>query len=79
MVKLNILSNVNGFWEIVNDCLGPVNLIYADGHKEDMNNQYRIQRRLTQEYQNNKNFLQLSLEIPIPKDYMRVVTYSLGN
>ena len=60
-------------------CSGAVNLLYPDGRKEDMNKQYGLQNQLLQKHRENKNHLQLSLDIPDSKDYMSVISYYVGN
>jgi len=78
VIKLNILKNMNGFLQAVNECDGPINLLGPDGRKENINQQYGIQNELLQKYIENKNYLQLSLDIPTPKDYMKIVFFAIG-
>jgi len=78
MIRLNILKNMDGFLQAVNECDGPVNLLGPDGRKENMNQQYGIQNELLQKYKENKNYLRLSLDIPTTKDYMKIVFFSIG-
>ena len=78
MVMLNIW-NMKNFLQKVNMCSGAVNLLYPDGRKEDMNKQYGLQNQLLQKHRENKNHLQLSLDIPDSKDYMSVISYYGGN
>ena len=67
------------FFRTVNMCGGAVNLLSPDGRKENINKQYGVQKELLQKYSENNNFLQLSLEIPDPKDYMSIVFYYAGD
>ena len=67
MVMLNIW-NMKNCLQRVNMCSGAVNLLYPDGRKEDMNKQYGLQNQLLQKHRENKNHLQLSLDIPDSKD-----------
>ena len=78
MLMLNIW-NMKNFLQKVNMCSGAVNLLYPDGRKEDMNKQYGLQNQLLQKHRENKNHLQLSLDIPDSKDYMSVISYYVGN
>ena len=38
-----------------------------------------IQEELLQQHRENKNYLQLSLSVTNPKDYMRIVSYYAGD
>lgn len=78
MIKLNIL-NMKNFLQTVNACNSAVNLLYPDGRKENICRQYNLQNELLQQYRENKNCLQLSLEIPNPKDYISIVSYYAGD
>lgn len=78
MIKLNILKNMEGFLQTVNECCGAVNLLHPDGRKEDINKQYGIQEELLQKYMENESSLCLALDIPTSKDYMSIVTFSVG-
>lgn len=78
MVRLNI-QNMKGFLETVNACEGKVNLILGDGRKRNINKRYSVQKELQRKYKENKNYLPLSLEVPTPGDYMRIVCFSIGN
>ena len=78
VIKLNIL-NMKEFFQTVNTCNGAVNLLYPDGKKENINRQYELQKELLHKYRENKNHLQLSLDIPDPKDYMSIVYYYAGD
>ena len=77
MIKLNIL-NMKEFFQTVNTCGGAVNMLSSDGRKENINKQYGVQKELLLKYRENKNCLQLSLEVPDPKDYMSIVYYYVG-
>ncbi len=79
MIKLNILKNLEGFLQTVNECSGVVNLLHPGGGKENINKQYGIQNQLLQKYRENDDYLQLSLNIPTPKDYMRIVYFAIGD
>lgn len=78
MVKFNIL-NMESFLQMVNACRGMVNLLYADGRKENINGQYEAQGRLLERFRENGNFLRIVLDIPDAGDYMNLVTYYIGN
>ncbi len=78
MVKLNIL-NMKNFLDTVNTCSGKVNMLCPDGKKQNINGEEKVQSRLQRQYFQNKNSLQLVLEIPNPTDYMRIVSYYAGD
>ena len=78
MVKLNIL-NMKNFLDMVNACSGKVNMLCPDGKKQNINGEESVQSRLQRQYFQNKNSLQLVLEIPNPTDYMRIVSYYAGD
>lgn len=78
MIKLNIL-NMENFLEIVNTCSGRVDLLEADGSRKDINKQYGIQNELQRQYRENENHLKMTLDIPVPKDYLSIVCYYAGD
>ncbi len=78
MIKLNII-NMDNFLQTVDECEGAVNLLHPDGRKENINKQYGTQSELVEKYRENKNYLQLSLDIPTPRDYMSIVFFSIGD
>ncbi len=78
MIKLNIFD-MEGFLQAVNGCSGAVKLLHPDGRKETINHQYGMQNELLQRYRENENYLRLSLDIPTPKDYLRIVFFAIGD
>ena len=78
IVKLNIF-NINNFFETVNECRGAINLLHQNKKRENINKQYSIQNELLKKHKNNKNFLELSLEIANLKDYMNIVLFTIGD
>ena len=78
MIKLNIFD-MKRFLAAVNECNGAVNLLHPDGRKENINKQYGIQNELLQKHHSNKNSLKLSLDIPILKDYLHIVYFTIGD
>ncbi len=78
VMKLTIL-NLNNFLETVNACTGKVNMLCQDGKRVDINKEEAVQDGLRRQYQQNKNCLQVVLEIPNPKDYMSIVSYYAGD
>lgn len=78
MIKLNIL-NMKKFLQTVNDCSGMVNLLDADGRKEDINKNFLVQRKMLNRHMENGKYSPLVLEIAKPKDYMNIVFYYIGD
>lgn len=78
MIKLNIL-NMKKFLKTVNECSGTVNLVSENGRKENINKQYDVQKRLLQQFQQNRNSLKITLEIPVPSDFLSIVSYYAGD
>lgn len=78
MVKLNILK-LGKFLNTVNSCIGKVNMLCPDGKKVNINREKIVQNNLWRQYRQNKNYLRLVLEISNPKDYMRIVSYYVGD
>lgn len=78
MIKLNILDMKN-FLGSVNACRGEVLILFPDGKKVNINRQKNVQNKLWEQYRDNKNCLQLCLEIPNPTDYMSIVSYYAGD
>lgn len=78
MIRLNILDMKN-FLEVVNECEGEVKMHRTDGSKANISRQYAVQHNLQEQYRKNRNCLPITLSIPNPKDYMRVVSYYAGD
>lgn len=78
MIKLRIF-NMKEFLHTVNQCAGPVNLLYPDGRKENINKQYQVQSDLQEKHREYHRCLPLSLEIPNPRDYQQIVFYAIGD
>lgn len=78
MLKLNVL-NLERFLEVVNGCHSAINMVCADGRKENINKQDSIQRELQVRYDKNKGSLPITLEIPDYKDYLSIVYYYIGD
>lgn len=78
MIKLTVY-NAKEFFQAVNGCSGAVYLIHEDGKRENLNKQYDLQQELQRKHKENKNYLKLALDLPNPKDYLRIVYYSIGN
>lgn len=67
------------FLESVNGCSGTIAMLSPDGKRRNINKQYIIQSQLMQEYYKNGNCLGLSLDIPNPSDYLKVIYYYIGD
>lgn len=78
MIKLNIL-NMKKFLCTVNECASSVNLLSENGKRENINKQYAIQERLLRQYRQNKNSLKITLDIPLPSDFLKIVSYYAGD
>lgn len=78
MIKLTIL-NMKNFLQAVNRCRDNITIIYSDGKKVNINQQYFIQNELKEQYKKNGNHLQLTLDIHNPKDYMDIIFYYIGD
>lgn len=78
MVKLKILDMEN-FLVTVNGCKGKVNMLCPDGRKRNINGEETVQDSLRHQYRQNRNCLQMVLEISNPKDYMSIVSYYAGD
>lgn len=78
MIKISIF-HLKSFLQEVNECSGAVYVLAPDGKKENLNKNYYAQEVLRQKFRENKSYLRLSLDIPCPSDYMKIVCYSLGN
>lgn len=78
MLKLNIL-NMREFLRTVNACKGRVWLLRPDGGRVDLRGQYTAQLELRERFRENRNFLPVVLTVPDPGDYMRVVSYYIGD
>nr|WP_294690201.1 ribonuclease HII [uncultured Anaerostipes sp.] len=78
MIKLHI-SNIDSFFETVNECNGSVNVIDANGNSTNIAHQIFEQRKLYKAYYQNKKCLDLCLNIPNPSDYFKIVSYYAGD
>lgn len=78
MFKLDVFQ-LDSFLNTVNECSGAVNLLEPDGTKEDLNKNYYAQEDLQQQFVANQSYLRLTLDIPCPKDYMKIVTSSISS
>lgn len=78
MIKLNIM-NMNEFLKTVNECIGEVKMIDSDGNKQNVNGQDEIQFDLRRRHRENRNYLQVNLDIPDPKDYLKIVFFTIGD
>lgn len=78
MLKLNIL-NMKNFLKAVNECSGPVNLLSEGGKRENINKRYAVQKQLLQQYRQNGNSLKIVLDIPVPSDFLSIVSYYAGD
>lgn len=78
MIKVKIF-NMKEFLKTVNECAGAVNLLHVGGRRENINKQYEIQNELIRRYEENKRYLNLSLDIPAAEDYMKIVLYVVGD
>ena len=76
MIKVKIF-NMKNFLKELNECIGSVNILYPNNVKKNINKEYPIQKELFDEYKTNKNCISLSLDIANPKDYMKLVFYSI--
>ena len=78
MIKLGII-NVEEFLRTVNACEGAVYMMQPDGRRTDIGRQYGIQNDLRRQHCDNKGYLKLMLDIPVPSDYMRIIRYYAGD
>lgn len=78
MIKLNIL-NMNNFLSAVNSCRDKVYMLCPDGSKVNINRQAELQNDLWNRYRQNRNYLQLTVQIPDHRDYMNLILSHVGN
>ena len=78
MIKVKIL-NMKNFLKAVNQCSGQVTAVAPDGEKTVINKYFTAQRRLKDQFKDNKNCLPLNLEFDTPEDYLRIVSYYAGD
>ena len=53
--------------------------MYPDGSKKNINKQYEMQDKLLQQYQENKKYLEITLDIQNTEDYISIVSYYAGD
>ncbi|VBB08214.1 Hypothetical protein LUCI_3483 [Lucifera butyrica] len=78
MIKLNIF-NMDEFLKVVNECIGPVNMLSANGKKININKNETAKLDLERKHAVNGNSLLLCLDIPEAKDYLNIVFFSIGD
>ncbi|MEG0913751.1 MAG: ribonuclease HII [Oscillospiraceae bacterium] len=78
MIKLKVF-NMEEFLRAVNGCTGAVKLIEPDGSKRDINKQFEIQSDLRRRHSDSRHCLGLTLDIPNPKDYFKIVYFIIGD
>jgi hypothetical protein len=78
IIKLNIF-NIENFLTKVNECSEAINLLYLNKKAKNINKQYGIQNELMKKHKKNNDFLQLSLDISSPKDYLDIVYFTIGD
>ncbi|MCI8429902.1 MAG: ribonuclease HII [Lachnospiraceae bacterium] len=78
MIKLNIL-NMENFLKTVNTCKSEVHMLDSKGGKTNINGTGSVQERLMEQFFQSGKCLRLALEIPDPGDYMRIVSYYVGD
>lgn len=76
MIKLKVF-NMERFLETVNECIGSVMMIDSDGRKQDINRQFEIQSDLRCRHSDNGHCLTLTLDISNPKDYLKVIYFTI--
>lgn len=76
MIKIKIF-NMKNFLKELNECIDTVNLLTPDNIIKNINKEYPVQKELFDKYKSNKNCISLSLDITNPKDYMKLVFYSI--
>jgi hypothetical protein len=54
-------------------------MIQPDGRRTDIGRQYGIQNDLRRQHCDNKGYLKLMLDIPVPSDYMSIISYYAGD
>ncbi|MEG1877778.1 MAG: ribonuclease HII [Lachnospiraceae bacterium] len=78
MIKLTVF-NLEDFLQTVNGCIGAVKMVEPDGSKLNINKQFEIQSDLRRRYLDNRHCLRLTLDIPNPKDYLKIVYFIIGD
>lgn len=78
MFKISVFQ-IDAFLQTVNECTGAVYLFLPGGYKENIRHDYYTQEALRQRHKENHSFLRLSLDIPCPNDYQKIVFFSLSD
>ncbi|MEG0272571.1 MAG: ribonuclease HII [Hydrogenoanaerobacterium sp.] len=78
MTKLTVF-NMEEFLQTVNECIGAVKLIGSDGRKQNINKQFEIQSDLRRRHSDSRHCLGLTLDITNPKDYFKIVYFTIGD
>lgn len=78
MIKMNVF-NMEEFLQIVNECAGAVKIHCPDGSRLDICRQYENQRELRRRHSENRSCLGLTLDIQNPKDYLKIVFFTIGD
>lgn len=78
MIKVRIF-NMKEFLKAVDGCAGAVHVLEDQGRRVNINKNEEARKALMERFEAEGKYLALSLEIPEPKDYFKVVTYYISN
>lgn len=78
MIKLNVF-NLEEFLQLMKECAGPVKMLCPDGSQQDITRQDQTQPELRRRHSDNRHCLELTLDIPNPRDYLKIVYFTIGD
>lgn len=78
MIQIHVM-NLKSFLEVINQCKGKVFLIREHKKKTNITRQYIMQQILKNQYQQNDNYLPVSLEFEEVCDYFSAVYNYIAN
>ncbi len=77
VIKLYII-NVENFLKTVDQCSDKILLHTDSGKKTNINKQPAIQLELKKQFEKSKKRIPLTLSFKNPKDYLKIVSYYIG-
>lgn len=78
MIKFRIF-NLEGFLKTVDGCAGAVYTVGPKGRECNINKNAAAKKELMERFLKGGRYLLLSLDIPEPRDYFKIITYYISN
>lgn len=78
-MRLNLhILNMKSFLQMLQSCVGPVELTLPDGSVQTYRDAPAVQETLARSFAASKKWLPLTVRVHTPRDYFSVVSYAAG-